>query len=229
MALAVSTRGWDKRGRTAAAVMATQPGMGASPWGASRRDSSSAGRSVTACYSRIASFAAIASLAAIASWPPLHHCIDAPAPTRRAPLSLSPWRPVAKAGIAVRSETSPAPQRIGSRASRGSASGIAGSAPALHAPSLIATGRQPTGSRPQMGKHRGSAIAYAVALAFPGSSEKRLVRLIQLIASHLIKVYGKVASCDFIVRRESLSATGAPCGGSAASPTRMTHSLLRVA
>jgi hypothetical protein len=64
--------GWDNRGGTAAAARrrspATQPGMGASPWGASRRDSSSAGRSVTACYSRIA------SLAAIASWP---HCIIA--------------------------------------------------------------------------------------------------------------------------------------------------------
>jgi hypothetical protein len=48
----------------------------------------------------------------------LHHCIDAPAPTRRAQLSLSPWRPVAKAGIAVRSETPPAPRRIASRAAR---------------------------------------------------------------------------------------------------------------
>jgi hypothetical protein len=43
-----------------------------------------------------------------------------------------------------------------------------------------------------MRKHRGSAITYAVALALPGSSEKRLIRLVERIASHLIKVYGKV-------------------------------------
>jgi hypothetical protein len=49
-----------------------------------------------------------------------------------------------------------------------------------------------------MGKHRGSAITYAVALAFPGSSEKRLIRLVERIASHLIKVYEKITSCDFI-------------------------------
>jgi hypothetical protein len=33
----------------------------------------------------------IASLAELHHWPHLHHCIDAPAPTRRAQLSLSPW------------------------------------------------------------------------------------------------------------------------------------------
>jgi hypothetical protein len=181
-----------------------------------------------------------------AHWPPLHHwplhhCIDAPAPTRRAPLSLSPWRPVAKAGIAVRSETPPAPRRIASRAARRAPRAARRASRAArrhrtHYPSSRRGASQPAGlcsatlaAHPQMGKHRGSAITYAVALAFPGSSEKRLIRLVELIASHLMKVYGKVASCDFIVRRGPLSATGVPCGESAASPTRMTHLLLRVA
>jgi hypothetical protein len=138
---------------------ATQPGMGAS-----RRDSSSAGRSVTACYSRIASLAAIASSAALHHW---LHCIIRP---RCIIALMRPLRPGgrsspcrlggAKAGIAVRSETPPAPRRIASRASRAArrasraAPGIAGS---------VGHRGQRVGQRGQRAGHRGQRRASRAA------------------------------------------------------------------
>jgi hypothetical protein len=133
MALAVSTRGWDKRGRTAAAVMATQPGMGASPWGRAE------GTAAAPVAVLPLATAALHHCPPLHHWP-LHHCIDAPAPEGAAlPVALAARRQGGHCR-SLRDATSPSTHCIA-----GSAPGIAGSAPAPHAPSLIATGRQPTG------------------------------------------------------------------------------------